>query len=92
MKPIYRCEYCDKMGVEEEIMKHEETCLFNYTRKSCSTCKFKETKGFNYKCANGKDIPEGQMYVGCDKYEWDEIDHTHLNPTAFNSLFGGIFG
>jgi hypothetical protein len=25
-------------------------------------------------------------------YVWDEIDHAHPNPTAFNNLFGGIFG
>ena len=30
MKPIYRCEYCDFTGIEEDVMKHEEACNKNY--------------------------------------------------------------
>ena len=92
MKQIFRCDFCDKMGVAEEIIKHETTCLCNYKRKSCSTCKHAENRISKYKCKVGNDIPEGQMFTGCDKYEWDEIDHTHPNPAAFSSMFGGIFG
>ena len=92
MKQIFRCEYCDFTGVEEEVLNHEETCLHNYKRKSCSTCEFKEIKGLNYKCTNGKDIPEGQMYTGCDKYERDEKSHLYRLNAPFNNLFGGIFG
>lgn len=92
MKQIYRCDFCDKIDVAEEIMKHEVNCLFNYKRKSCSTCKHAENKLMRYNCKVGKDIPEGQMIIECDRYEWDTIDHTHPNPTAFNNLFGGIFG
>ena len=39
-----------------------------------------------------KEIPDGQMFVNCDKYEWDEIDHTTVHPVASNTLFGGMFG
>jgi hypothetical protein len=39
MKPLFRCDYCDFTGVEEEVIKHEETCMHNHTRRSCSTCK-----------------------------------------------------
>jgi hypothetical protein len=92
MKPIYRCEYCDKMDVEEEILKHEANCLYNYTRRSCFTCKNAENIITKFNCKAGKDIPEGQQFMNCEKYEWDEVDHTHKNPTAFNNLFGGIFG
>ena len=92
MKPIYRCEYCDKMGTEEDILEHEETCTYNYNKKSCPTCKHAENRLLKYTCKIGKEIPEGQMYVGCGKYEWDEIDHAHTNPVTFNNLFGGIFG
>ena len=38
MKPLFRCEYCDKIGVEEEIIQHEQTCINNYTKRSCYTC------------------------------------------------------
>lgn len=92
MKQIFRCDFCDKIDVAEEIMKHEVNCLFNYKRKSCSTCKHAENKIKRYDCNVGKEIPEGQMIIDCDKYEWDKVDHTHSNPIAFNNLFGGIFG
>ena len=92
MKPLFRCEYCDKIGTEEDILEHEQICLFNHIIKSCSTCKHAENKIIKFNCKAGKEIPEGQKFVNCDKYEWDEVDHTHANPTAFNNLFGGIFG
>ena len=92
MKQIFRCEYCDKMGTEKDILEHEEECLYNYTKRACYTCKHAEGKVLRYACKLGKEIPEGKIYTGCDEYEWDEVDHTHSNPTAFNNLFGGIFG
>ena len=92
MKQIFRCEYCDKMGIEKDILEHEQTCSFNHTIRSCSTCKHAENKIKKFDCKAGKEIPEGQKFINCDKYEWDEIDHTHLNPIAFNNLFGGMFG
>ena len=92
MKPIFRCEYCDKMGTEEDILKHEEECLYNYTKRACYTCKHAEAKVHKYNCKLDKEIPEGKIYTCCDKYEWDEVDHTHPNPIAFNNLFGGMFG
>lgn len=92
MKQIFRCEYCDKMGTEEDILKHEEECIYNYTKRACYTCKNAENKVFKYSCKLGKEIPEGKIYIGCDKYEWDEEDHAHKDPVKFNNLFGGIFG
>ena len=92
MKPIFRCEYCDKMDVEEEILKHEKECIYNRTKRSCLTCKYAENKITRVDCAVGQEIPDGQQFVNCNKYEWDGIDHAHPNPTAFNNLFGGIFG
>ena len=32
MKPLFMCEYCDKIGVAEEIEIHEETCIYNYNK------------------------------------------------------------
>ena len=92
MKSIFRCEYCDKMDVEEEILKHEAECVYNRTRRSCTTCKHAENKITRFICKAGKELPEGQQFIHCEKYEWDEIDHAHPNPTAFNTLFGGLFG
>lgn len=92
MKPIYRCEYCDKMGTKEDILKHEEECIYNYTKRSCYTCKHAEAKVYKYTCKLDIEIPEGRIYTGCSQYEWDEKDNAHKDPVKFNSLFGGLFG
>ena len=70
MKPIYRCEYCDFTGIEEDVLKHEETCNKNYNLKSCLTCKHCSTDGIkNMKCNQGKEIPEGKMFEKCLMHE-----------------------
>ena len=92
MKQVYRCEYCDHMGTEEDVLKHEQECLWNRDKRTCTTCK-KCDRGFlKYKCNDGNEIPDGQMFVNCDKYEWDEVDHTTKHPVATNTMFGGLFG
>lgn len=90
MKPIYRCEYCNEMGTEDYIREHEEKCLYNYNKKSCLTCKHVERDKINYKCKVEKDIPKGQYYLNCDKYEFDEKSHSALNPIPYNNIFGSF--
>ena len=85
MKVLYRCEYCNETGTEEEITEHETTCLSNYTKKSCFTCKHRS--GFTaMTCGNGKEIPKGKFFEQCSDYEWDEKDHATRYP--FSNLFG----
>jgi hypothetical protein len=92
MKPLFRCEYCNKTGIEEEIAKHEEECFYNYNKHSCTTCKRAQIKGLKYSCAGGKDIPEGKMFIGCDLYIWDGEDHSKVDSSSvFGNLFGGLF-
>ena len=92
MKPLFRCEYCDKIGTEEELIKHENECINNYTKRSCTTCKHAENKITKFNCKLGKAIPEGKFFEFCESYEWDEKDRTSRNPVPFNNLFGGLFG
>lgn len=91
MKPLFRCEYCDKIGVEDEIAKHEQECLNNYSKRSCYTCKHAENKITKFVCKCEKEIPEGKIFEFCSSYEWDEKDHITRNPVPFNNLFGGAF-
>ena len=91
MKPIFRCEYCDKMDIEEEILKHEKLCMYNRTQRSCLTCKHHENQMIRITCDAGIEIPDGQQFINCGKYEWDEVDHASKNPVHFNNLFGGLF-
>lgn len=92
MKPVFKCDYCSKMGTEEEIKKHELECLDNYDRRSCFTCVHKEIGKFDinmmtYKCKAGKEIPEGKYIEFCPQYERKEkVDY------SFGNIFGGFGG
>ena len=73
MKPVFKCEYCSKMGTEEEIREHESSCSENYNKKSCPTCKHGKIKIKNgdvwFECSLGKEIPQGCMIEFCPSYE-----------------------
>ena len=88
MRAIYRCEYCDFTGVEEEVQKHEEKCYKNYNLKGCLTCKHCSTDGLKtVKCKQGTEIPEGQYFEkGCPNHEVGDIE-----VTGFMSMFGDFF-
>ena len=91
MKPLFRCDYCDKIGTEDEILKHEFECIYNHTKRSCLTCKYKKELGLvNLSCDSGREIPAGTYYENCPCYVWDEKIHSSDNPVGTNSLFGGV--
>lgn len=70
MKPVFRCDYCNFIGTEEEVRMHEPECTDNYDRKSCFTCKHRRFKNINqYRCACGKEIPENKIFEFCPEYE-----------------------
>lgn len=95
MKPVFKCDYCEFMGTEDEVRYHEnEDCYYNYTKRSCTTCTHKKTyfskeiitSGFCYKCDCGIELPEGKMMVNCKSYERNE------KKSDFDDVFGGLFG
>ena len=89
MKPIYRCEYCDVMGTEEEILKHEEECVKNYNLKGCYTCKHCNTDGLKtVKCKQEIEIPGGKYMKGCHKHEVGEPEVIGFMG-AFMDVFRG---
>lgn len=92
MKPVFKCDYCSKMGTEEEIREHEPSCVKNYDKKSCHTCKYKKIKykdtQWGYECTiDGIDIPSGKIFEFCEAYEREE---TTRHP--FADLVPNIFG
>ena len=91
MKPVFKCDYCPKMGTKEEIREHEPICMDNYDRKSCYTCVHKTMKSkdkqWYYECKIGKEIPKGKIFEFCPSYERKEKTD---NPLC--DLFGDIFG
>ena len=91
MKPVFKCDYCSKMGTEEEIREHEPQCIDNYDRKSCFTCVHKQTKckdgKWCYECEIGIEIPEGKLFEFCESYERKEKTD---NP--WSDLIGAMFG
>ena len=91
MKPVFKCDYCSKMGTEEEIREHEPKCTDNYDRKNCHTCIHKKIKtcgqveNWGYECKAGKEIPDGKMFEFCEYYERKEM------PSNLSGLFGEFF-
>lgn len=90
MKPIYRCEYCDHMGTEDEVREHEKECLKNFNNKGCLTCKHCKTDGLKHmECFYGEEIPEGKQFLHCDKHENGKPEIVGFMG-AFMNVFGGI--
>ena len=87
MKPVYRCDYCDVTGTEEEILKHEAECIKNPHNRGCFSCKHCETDGFkNVACKQGREIPDGKYVERCHLYEFGEPE-----VTGVMSLFSHMF-
>lgn len=86
MKPVFKCDYCSKMGTEEEIREHEEQCAENYNKRSCYTCTHKRLTSKDgkwiFECKIGKEIPIGKLFEYCDIYEQKE------EPRTFGDIFG----
>ena len=96
MKQLYRCDYCDFTGTEEEVEKHEANCPDNYTLKSCLTCKYKQLNSTwdSVVCTCGKDVPEKSYIKYCNKYERSENNNLEDGGgigSIFGNLFGGVF-
>lgn len=90
MKQLFRCDYCDYTGTAEEVAVHEETCIHNYNKKSCWTCKHAcKHQLVNFKCQAGQEIPEGKYIENCNKHEWDNKEAT-VDP-KWKGIFGGLF-
>lgn len=85
MKPLFRCEYCDKIGTAADIEQHESECIYNKTKRSCFTCKFKIKHGLNFSCGCGKQIEAGHYYLDCLAYEDDGEDRSTKSPIQANS-------
>lgn len=90
MKALYKCDFCDKIGTEEEIYEHEIYCENNPKRMSCRYCTNKKTKfvngsGITYLC-DAKEIPEGCEYINCDKFTLIK-----MNDFSVNDIFGSLF-
>lgn len=87
MKQLFRCEYCTEVGTEEEIRAHEEGCLWNYTKKSCWTCKHAEKVLSKIRCTADKEISDGTYIEQCSSYEYDGKDHARSLKSPFGSSF-----
>lgn len=92
MKPVFKCDYCDFMGIEEKVKEHEEDCHKNYDKRSCFTCKNRKTytNPLRFECDEGVEIPPNSLIEHCNCYERKEEDKTSIG-NLFSSLFGGPF-
>ena len=90
MKPVFKCDYCQHIGTEEDVREHESICMENYDRKNCYTCTNRNIKTLTkFGCDCGKEIPEGHILEFCDKYERKEKKIDYDLGNIFGSIFGG---
>lgn len=90
MKPVFKCDYCNFVGTQEEVEKHEPTCIDNYDKKSCYICEHREFKNLKqFGCACGKEIPEGKLFEFCPEYKRKERPNSSTSIFRDN-LFGGF--
>ena len=92
MKPVFKCDYCQFMGTEEEVSKHEPRCFNNYDRRSCYTCEHRGelnvVRGLmNYKCKKCVPIANGTILEFCEYYERAPKPDYKL----FEATYGNIF-
>lgn len=74
IKPLYRCDYCDFVGTEREVLKHENSCI--YKIRSCEKCanvmvRYDINTNMAYyccKCGKYIKIKDG-FNKYCDKFE-----------------------
>ena len=89
MKPVFKCDYCDFMGTEDEVKIHERSCVENYDRRSCHTCEYRKFKNHKqYECANGREIPKDQIYEFCGKYK-RRLKSDNPWSDIVDAMFGG---
>jgi hypothetical protein len=87
MKALYKCDYCEYTGTEDEVRKHESECIHNHNKRGCYTCKYK--KGyFVIECTNGKEVPEGKYITYCPSYEVKENEPDKNGLDIFSDLLG----
>lgn len=70
MKPVYMCEYCDKMGDQITIEEHEQECIHNPANKTCCSCKHAKVYKYWDNCTCTKNI-KGDRYVLDVKDCWE---------------------
>lgn len=91
MKPVFKCDYCEFMGTDEEVKEHEPVCRDNYDLKNCYTCQHRgklesAEGGCRYQCNKGKDIPVNCILQFCPEYEREEKKTDNIS-----NIFGNIF-
>ena len=90
MKPVFKCEYCDYINTEDNVLEHENICSNNYTKRSCLSCKYKKFKTLKQlECEKGKELKENSYLENCELYEHKETrDYKeNLITNIFNTFF-----
>ena len=92
MKPVFKCDYCNFMGTELEVKKHEPKCTENYTRRNCWTCQYRCIQDLHHlKCDVGREIPEDSIIEFCPQYRRKEkADWNGKFNDIFSSMLGGL--
>ena len=78
MKQIWKCDFCDETGTQQEMEKHELTCHFKPGVKNCVDCKYMYDGGSPYfgsfdECEKGLSCFDyDEMELDCPKWEYTD--------------------
>lgn len=91
MKIVYKCDWCDQTGTEDEILEHEKTCIHNKTLHSCFTCgNCKHKSLLEFCCKAGKQIPKGSYFEQCKT--WTDGKLEPMKTDAISDLLNVLLG
>ena len=68
MKQIWKCDFCDKTGIKEEIEKHEKNCSYDKSLKNCYTCEKLIPDMIYEVCVIGFDVERYKKKGKCPKW------------------------
>ena len=68
MKQVFKCDYCNFMGIQDVVAEHEKTCTSNPKCICCSNCRYKRGTIFQ-SCVKGRSTPLLTNIYNCPDFE-----------------------
>ena len=96
MFQVYKCSYCEFMGQDRMVEKHEKDCPHNPLNHSCHTCAHRKGWGFaKFGCQKNIEITEGMYNIHCESWSKDKTDWNDVakeDSTVFDLIFNSYKG
>ena len=92
MFQVYKCSYCEFMGQDRMVEKHEKDCPHNPLNHSCHTCVYRKGWGFNKFGCQKNIVFSGDYNLRCSGWNKDKTDWNNISNDPFEIFFGSFSG